>query len=329
MKSSNKPKNHHFVPQVYLKNFVAADINKLYAFEKNLLNRPNSGKVRTYPTSQVCYAENLYLISDDNMMKNFQVDDPLIVETKSLKYYEDRFGDIVNKLASSNEWLTLGEADIFIRTLLQMKIRNPTFFNHENALKGPIEVNNRIKKDILDNKELWEERLASEGLTIELAFKQLDDAVNRPNFRENLVRINLSRTERADGVLTEITGLLKNKMWYIHETTINDMFITSDNPGYCVNENGQLANTNFIEDFRFVFPITPYKTLIILKEDEDSVVPPFKKIHYRQSNSEHVQEINRATMGGSLEYIYSNSRYTLNSSVSHWRDYFKINSRNI
>jgi hypothetical protein len=329
MKSSNKPKDHHYVPQVYLKSFVAADINKLYAFDKKFLNLPNSGKVRSYPTSQVCYAENLYLISDDNMMKNFEVDDPLIVETKSLKYYEDRFGDIVDKLTSSKEWLTLKEADIFIRTLLQMKIRNPTFFNHEDAQKGPIEVNIRIKKEMLDNRELWEQRLANEGLTIEQAFKNLDDAVNRPDFRENLVRINLARTERADGVLTEIAGLLMNRIWYIYETTINDMFITSDNPGYCFNEKGQLANTNFRDDFCFVFPITPYKTLLIFKKYEDSIIPPSKKIHYRQSNSEHVQEVNRAAMGNSLEYIYSNSKNTLNSSVSHWRDYFKINSRNI
>ena len=257
-------------------------------------------------------------------MKNFNIDDPYVVETKVLKYYEDRYEKILCKIALQREWISITEAEILIKFLLYMKMRNPVFFNHENSKSGVIEVNERIKQDIINNEEIWLERLANENLTKEQAFKKLEELSSAPDITYDLTRLALFQMEEFDSTISEITRKLLQKVWSIKDTTISDMYITSDNPGFCINEEEVLMNTNFIEGFCFIFPLTPHKALWIVDNKNDILIPPVKKIEYTLATPKAVQIVNRCTFAGATEYIYSNSQRPLNATIEHWKTFFKI-----
>ncbi|CAN5579398.1 hypothetical protein BH09BAC4_BH09BAC4_30510 [soil metagenome] len=121
----NEPSEHHFVPKMYLNNFcyLIGKQKRIYAFPRAKIHLPVPNKFNSYTPKQICKENDLYLIKDTNVMKNFGVNDANQVEKRAFLTFENNFNKILAKVCTrpvtNSVGITLQEATIFIQTLLR------------------------------------------------------------------------------------------------------------------------------------------------------------------------------------------------------------------
>ncbi len=91
MNKSHYPKKHHFVPQVYLRNFT--DGAKLYVLDVGKVQKGYREAPIQKSTSQICYFENYYRINSELGNSQFRLDayDALYIELQVFKQLENRY----------------------------------------------------------------------------------------------------------------------------------------------------------------------------------------------------------------------------------------------
>ncbi|WP_354004197.1 DUF4238 domain-containing protein [Spirosoma liriopis] len=99
--------------------------------------------------------------------------------------------------------------------------------------------------------------------------------------------------------------------WIVFQTTLRYPFITSDNPGFCMDENDRVYNLNFNEWMGFAFPLTPEYFLLIVNQTGSQKNNDNKLIHYRRAEQELVSILNRASFSVSYKRGLSNDKNTL------------------
>ncbi|NID10643.1 DUF4238 domain-containing protein [Fibrivirga algicola] len=326
--------NHHYVPQVYIRRFCVnmQGQEKVWAFDRNMLVRDTPTTFRSYAPKQICHEEHLYKFRNDAVTSMYGINDKNIVEKESFKGYENDMRRIIDSVDQqtvviNERFVPIDDARILIKTLLNMKKRNPYMVNDDKTNQETVRrTNDLLIKDLEENREVWEARLATEGRKLDDAISQMMEIMAKEGFSEDMHRLSLylEGIGSEDVIVPQLADFLLKKKWSIQETSITNLFITSDNPGFSINKELELFNVNFIEDSMFIFPLSPYRTLYIntSQDDVDSDLEVDKRVTYSQAGDELVQTVNRCTLGNCNQFIYSSSQIALVNTIRNWKDLF-------
>jgi polyhydroxyalkanoate synthesis regulator phasin len=298
----------HYVPQTYLKGFANYK-NEFYKL--NIKTQYPSIEPKT--PAQVCYLKDYYTIKDPNILSTFQLEDPLFLE-KHFKNFEDKYDSIFKKIVKEGE-LSYKESRIFIDGIVSIKTRNPFF--------GKIVINKEKDEQILRKRA---SSLESEAKTV---FKNInvDDSIEK-GIKNSLseesiesLRLQLLLSEHVNGIetISLIKSILETSQWVILDTGLMCSFITSDNPGFCLDENNKIHNTKFAGYFIFVFPLSPQYCLMVSNKNQENIHFP-KPIYFKKSDCRLVDLLNKASIIHCNKEIYSHRRETLEKYLSYWSD---------
>ena len=128
----------------------------------------------------------------------------------------------------------------------------------------------------------------------------------------------LNSHSNDDSFIVNLATYLMQFSWFIFETKSSDVILTSDNPGFCI-DNENLYNTKFDGTFEFIYPLNSNNFLMISNRFKDEQpLKELKTLHCRFITSTEVQKLNRCTFALADEEVYACSRLTLYST---WVDY--------
>ncbi len=309
----------HYLPKVYLKQFENGR-KKLYSLHNKA--HKFSPHVKEENKSQLGYLHDFYTLKSENILNRLGLSDKDDIEKVFNARVENRFEKILACLLSPSQKLSLQDAKEVLVMLLSLKERNPMFrqvFENPHAI---IEASNRRFEEVFEHRELFEEILKLEGRMsfeefVEYGRKHTHQFAHDPNTPQNLHTegmVKLYRNEETPA--KEIARWLLGCEWYIFETTTQRPFITSDNPGFCIDSNDRVHNLNFADKSEFCFPLTPKHLLVITAHFTDEMGSE-KQIHHRSASPDLVKLVNRATFEVSYKKLLSNDE---NSLCHVWRD---------
>ena len=311
--------DQHYVPRVYLKQFESSR-KRLYTLHNKA--HKNSPYVKEVNRSQIGYYPDFYTIYNARSLGRLGLTDKDAIEKKYNARVENRFEKLVAKLLSPLQMLSLEAAEEVPMMLLSFKQRNPVF---RQALKDPqtiMKAFDRRFDEVFEHQSTFEEILKREGRMnfdefVQYGRNYIQQVAYDPNtpqdiHTEGIVKLH----QREDTAAQEIANALLECEWFIFETTPQRPFITSDNPGFCIDNNEQIHNLNFADAAGFIFPLTPRRILLITAHFADQV-GSVKQIHYRSAEPDLVELINRSTFMVSYKKVVSNDANTLRYV---WRD---------
>jgi Protein of unknown function (DUF4238) len=320
----NEPKKHHIVPESYLKLF--ADLKEeLFRIKTNEIPQKikngilGSSSLKKFNVSQICYKEDFYKIQNNPTLGIHNITDEYQIEKESFKWYENNLELIIKNIRNRQTYLTLKDAEILCKGLLNIKIRNNHFrdnvIKNENMGEFLSKVFRKLPVTIQENKD-----------AIEFIGKMKTDFDENPNLVNQLQNKSLlDNNNNDDRATNKVYDLCMNSQWNILEATINDMFITSDNPGFCVDENNVLENTKFGDLFTWYFPLNPLHCLRVNRSINETI-KSLKPLNITDADSELVKMININTCRLANSDIYSSSRPTI---IKNWIEFNKYkNSKN-
>jgi hypothetical protein len=305
----------HYLPEVYLKQFQNLS-KKLWKYKVNsmLPRKPN-----LISAAQVCYGHDFYKIDFVETLKAHDIDNPLFLEKKGLKQYEDRYETIISKILKREESIITKHARFFLKGLLLIKLRNNhirTTLLNSGALKESVERTiERLKGSI--------EKLEQEtGLKLmePLEKRKEEFLLDERSPKDMHLRILLDDASGENKLTEEIINFMMETHWFIFRATPPNAFIFSDNPGFCITDDEKLQNLKFTGIFTFCFPLTPSYTLIIMSgfKDEDAN-ESHKSINYRFADASLVAMINRGTIANCNRDIFSAEEETLEKVMGDFK----------
>lgn len=323
-----KYSRHHYVPKGYLKLFTFihkkkdGEEQRLYKFERINIEYPTPIKFDSFSPKQICYYHDLYKIDDEDLLNMLGIDDVNYAELNAFKEYENTIGSIIKGLTTrrlfERKYITFKEAEIFIRALLNIKKRNPYLLNYPDTKLG---IERKAKATIEQIKAIAG---YENDVKMMASLEFLNKALSDPDYSKKVGVYSLIQDSLGkSGVIAYIAEALLSNIWYIYESSINDIFITSDNPGFSVNYKDVMDNLNFKEESRFIFPLTPHHILVIHNATMDNLVQPFKEIVFKKCPSGLVTSMNRSTLRNS-DIIFSNSQNALISTIEDYKKYYLI-----
>lgn len=309
----------HIVPKSYLTRFT--NINgKLLKLKKNALKFPKNSK--EFHPSAVCYKDNFYKFEDPLSIQRYQTNDLSFVEKNSFKFYENKLGKILDKIIRRQPFLDEDDAFTLIYAFLSMKQRNKVVRNGITKDKINALFDDQISEyneNPLLSKEVLELFNLSNAEIIETIERMRSQWVKNPNTSKELHNgYLLDSHSNKDGFLVNLSLFLTQFSWFIFESKPDDIILTSDNPGFCI-DNGLIYNTKFDGIFEFVYPLNSNNLLMISNRFKDEQpLKDLKKMHCRFINSVVVQKLNRCTFALADEEVYSCSKLSLYNT---WIDY--------
>jgi hypothetical protein len=265
MKTQQKPKKHHFVPECYLKNFL--NKNMLYTLNLSNLKKGYSNCIKEANPSMICYLEDYYKIENEILINRFNLDnqDTLFVETTVLTSLEQEYPKLYQKIINSGE-LNYEEAVDFSEFIVQIKLRNPYYL--ENSIsKNKIEWLNSSMEDIYTE------------ITNDPKFFNINDELKELAFRivkeDNLNEIGSDKKLQLSSLLRRHfkdvneedkirDAIIKNQWILLCAPENGPYFITTDNPGFSITDfDDKIYNSRFKDGFLFHFPLSPKFCLLI------------------------------------------------------------------
>ncbi|HQT22884.1 MAG: hypothetical protein B7X86_06955 [Sphingobacteriales bacterium 17-39-43] len=129
MKNQQRTKKHHFVPECYLKNFIKEGC--LFTLDVRKVQKGFNTLCKEGQPAMICYLEDYYKIDSGSLNNQFQLDgyENLFIETDVLTSLEGKYGELWNKITMKQE-LTMDEAVNMCDFIIQMKLRNPYWFEY-------------------------------------------------------------------------------------------------------------------------------------------------------------------------------------------------------
>src|ERR1700744_940439 len=121
----NQPKDHHYVPVCYLKNFCD-ESGKLASLNLANLKKGYSTPIKHFYPKQICYVKNYYEITQE-LRHEFSslVDyDDLFVESEVLNGIESHYPRLFDQIIR-NRFLLPDDANMMADFMIQLKLRNP------------------------------------------------------------------------------------------------------------------------------------------------------------------------------------------------------------
>lgn len=309
----------HYIPRVYLKQFENGR-KKLYSLHNKA--HKFSPYVKEQDKAQIGYLPDFYTIKSKNILNRLELSDKDIIEKVFNARVENRFEKILASLLSPLQTLSMQAAEEVLVMLLSMKERNPMFRRVFENPQTIIEAFNRRFEDVFEDRDTLEEILEQEGRMsfeefVEYGRNYAHQFAHNPNTPQDLHAEGIVNLHQNKETFTkEIVRWLLGCKWYIFETTPQRPFITSDNPGFCLDHNEHVHNLNFADCSEFCFPLTPRHTVVITSHFTDRG-ESVKQIYHRRASPDLVELINRATFMVSYKKVLSNDE----NSLRHiWRD---------
>ncbi|GAB3049032.1 hypothetical protein GCM10027185_61060 [Spirosoma pulveris] len=282
----------------------------------------NSPYVKEVTSAQIGYYRDFYTINNVNSLGRLGLTDKDAIEKQYNARVENRFEKLVAQLLSPLQMLSLEDAEEILMMLLSFKQRNPVFRQAFEDPKTILEAFDRQFDEVFEHRSTFEEILKREGRMnfdefVQYGRDYLQRVAHDPNtpkdiHTEGIVKLH----QQEDTAAQEVANALLGCEWFIFETTPQRPFITSDNPGFCIDNNEQIHNLNFADAAGFIFPLTPSRILLITAHFADQV-GSVKKVNYRLAKPDLVELINRGTFMVSYKKTVSNDANTLRYV---WRD---------
>jgi len=306
----------HFIPQVYLKEFLNKN-GKLYTLDTAVLKYGRSVFSEEKSTAEVCRSKDFYtlkshLISTFPHMKDLH---ELSIE-ESFHHYERKYPKIIAKIKAMQQAIPIDDARTLMYTLLDFKIRN-VYFRENVVPKAYVaaveeiigEYKHGIQHDYLPAAlKLNKEEVSKQLDLIEKKFKGISSPEDM-----HLSAI-AERKQEAEGIQDKIIDHVLGLEWIMFES--NDGFATNDNPGVSVDNKNRVQNTKFDEDYRYFCPLTPS---LCLTFDASRIDPRYevnkvqKYIKYQKCDPEAIGKINQLATYHVNRHIFSRSKEVINS----------------
>jgi Protein of unknown function (DUF4238) len=309
----------HIVPKTYLAQFTNAN-GRLLKIKKNIIKFPKTSN-ELHP-SAVSYKDNFYRFENPLFIQRHQINDPSFIEKNSFKFYENKLGKILDKIIKRQPFLNEDDAFTLIFAFLSMKQRNKVV--RKGITKDRIntyfdEQISEYNQDSRFAQEVSEAFNLSNVEIIETIEKMRSQWAEDSNTSKDLHNSYLLDSHsKDDSFLVNLASYLMQFPWFIFESKSNDVIITSDNPGFCI-DNEKLHNTKFDGTFEFIYPLNSNNFLMISNRFKDNQpLKDLKKLHCRFINSTVVHKLNRCTFALADEEVYACSRLPLYST---WIDY--------
>lgn len=301
------PKDHHFVPKVYLKEFANSQ-KQLYQLIKGNTN------ISIKSIGQICYKPHYFKFHLSDSLILQKIKDPNYIEKNVFKKQENLYPKLVKKITFpylSSHSLLKSETFFFLETLITIKRRNPTY-----------------REQII---EFFKKHVTSEQFKkqAELGFEisRLVDKIDPEIYFENYIKeATTNKDKQSDFYLesfidkqnkaTETAAeLLFRFKIYIYHAPWGSEFITSDNPGFTVFPDGNLSSFGgFGVPFTFIFPLTPKCCLYITHQQIDgNFFNLTKDIYVAYADKNFIDTVNEGTYKLAVEKMFSYSKHTLKS----------------
>lgn len=295
--------NQHYVPKSYLKQFLASKSDEIFAIQffkaSDKWSRP-----KKYHINSICFSGDFYnldsRIADYHNVKND------IIERDAFWYEKYFIAEIVEQ--AEKKQLNVNTIPDLAFFLLSMKSRNPRFRNayteekiEANLKKKIEEVNNELEQ--IDNPDL-----------LKVAKSVIEDMSLNPQKPKELHNGSLLRIHsNNNSVFKSVLNRVKNYNVVIYRPTKqDDLFITTDSPGYSVDKNKALFDTKYIDDLYHFIPISS-RLAICFHNPEFYKVS--ERITYQELNSEEIFQLNYGSAVNRTSNIYCSNEDTLNDFV--------------
>ena len=291
----------HFVPQSYLKRFAYKSFKKgnkttycILVYDKNNGNKPRLESIKN-----IGYSKYFYDISKCENVSNI-VENPVIIEQRDYveKKLLDKIDDANAKLLDEiiqridDKILTYPENCFLIEEdIIDIKDKN----DFSALICFQLMRTPKTRKHLLNGYKKIEESFPSN-------FKEeLDFA------RKNLSFEHIYNFMFDEKFITEITYLLKDKIWLIGINKTEKAFFTSDHPVVHDDPNNFQGIKLMGNGLEILFPITPKIIFMILDKDSN-----FNLINWDKKgvflDLERVQKINLLQIEQSDNQIYSSQK---------------------
>lgn len=302
------PKNHHFIPKIYLKAF-ANHQQQLFQLVKG---HPN---ISPKTISQICYHLDYFKLSSLNGDLLDKINDLNHIEKNTFSIQENGYAKLLKKLthpASNYFFVDRMDVEKFLETLITFKRRGPLY--REEMIKW--------QKDYVNSEQF--KRLVETGLKAVEGSEEFDlqelfenfvqDQTTNPETQSDMYLKGF--LDKDNTTAKDVTKLLMNFKIFIFHAPFGSQFLTSDNPGFTQLMNNQLLSFGGYKlPFRFFYPLTPKQCLYIDHIEHDDHYSSSKVIYIQQLSTDSVDLINQNTCKIAMNKIFSYNREILSSFV--------------
>lgn len=299
----SEPVKHHYVPQIYLKRFSLNQNGDLFTL-KISSEFPSTAKLTN--KTKICYEPKRYTFDNQEIIERYKIEDPNVIEKECFSYENKELEKLFDRI-DHHKKITKTEFEKLVRIIVDLKMRNPVF-SKSYAKFDP--KSDRVQKETKKIRTEAYEFCKMLDLDTEIVNRVLEDIYDKfkdEKYLENVYRAGIYGNEE---VREELIQKLINWEASVIITDYENPFITSDNPGFNINEKNQIFNTDFDFANALIFPISP-KSILVLKKSNKKDYEIFKKIIYKRINLQGVLNINKGTFQNSNEIIISNSKEQL------------------
>jgi hypothetical protein len=207
------PKNHHYVPRIYLKQFAENGevvILNIIKVKLGLYEIPH----KAYPAN-ICSEEHFYTIEENASNQSFGLNklETYSIETTMLHRLETKYPKLLEKLTTQTTINIAEETDI-VDFMLMLKLRNPYHLSHTITNNQSSWVNN-VLVDILQNDEQLS-GLSSE--TNEKLHERLKGFAASPEYAKGLLLNSLAARNNPEMKANEwVRQAVLNSSWAVWE----------------------------------------------------------------------------------------------------------------
>jgi hypothetical protein len=306
---NNNPREHHYVPKVYLKNFAYSENGDIYQLR---IKFEYKTKIKQSNISAICYKIDINTIQTEDLLIRRDLEDKYFIEKNGFAYENKDFKEILDKIVRA-ETLTQTEAKKILNYLINIKDRNP--INREILNKEWLkkEYDNRLTKaeillELVDIKEDNGNTKAKDILNWlrVKGDKFLEDDKNISDIHvEYLWSTHLDEHDQSK--IDAITKLLRHK-FILYKTTNDYPFVISDNPIFAMKFPDKVAHIDY-NSFDFIgFPLNAESMLVLRRDEIEDSDLIFKRIVVYNAQKEFVDNVNAAAITTCKEFIYSNRK---------------------
>lgn len=300
----NAPKNHHFIPKVYLKEFAN--------YKKELFQLSKSySKISIKSISNICYRPNYFKLSSLDSIYQKEVQDVNHIELNAFKRQENLHSKLLKKVtraALNSIEVSRNEAEYFLEILMTFKRRGPIY--RKELIEG---YKSYIQSDKF--RKLAEQTFPlsreQDDIDPEAYFTEFvsDQTTSEDKQSDMYLKIFI---DEEDTIMKDVAKLLMQFKLFMFHAPLGYQFITSDNPGFTQLMNNQLLSFGaYKEPFYFFYPLTPTCCLYIDHLKHDNTHSSIKTIHIQHITKDSVNLINANTYQTAMEKVFAYNSDTL------------------
>lgn len=293
---SNKPKDQHYIPRVYLKNFqIDNDENKSFVWCFDFSNKYNQKPQRLGLNDKVFKIKNFYTHS--------RFSNPYIIEEVLSQGFEPNYEKIMQFIREEKPLEPWVVQDL-MAWLFISKLRSPYLRSNSEYLMHRItDIKTKLQKRQLTD---------DEKIKVDESIKILSKQYHINAFADK---------EQVERLMELHFETLNCKHWRILKSLQSFPFWTNDNPGYSINTNPLFAKET---PFHRVMELNASSIIYYVLSPEYCLeIKPFTKdspleelainmeIKYEQASPQQIQYINEGVFYTRYKLIISNKKELL------------------